>query len=248
MPWREEYGGCTSWVDLDDLPGRSHDASVGAGVVRRRVRRAVRRARSRRFPRSRNRPADGRAPSRTRERGAPEGAPRLEDCWKVRQTALVGGTSSHPSRRRCGGQTPQAAQRYSKPGLAAAHLQGPVLFMHVWTTSFPWYATCSTSTVAHRDDGFPPRRLRGRRRRSPCRYASCVSSTPCTCSGRYDSPVAADCSRMKATVSAPPITTVPGRVLGRTVRRHALALEELQLEVEDAAHVVGREGCRHVIG
>jgi hypothetical protein len=20
VPWREEYGGCTSWVDLDDLP------------------------------------------------------------------------------------------------------------------------------------------------------------------------------------------------------------------------------------
>jgi hypothetical protein len=20
VPWREEYGGCTSWVDLDDVP------------------------------------------------------------------------------------------------------------------------------------------------------------------------------------------------------------------------------------
>jgi hypothetical protein len=48
-------------------------------------------------------------------RGAPEGAPRREDCWKVRRTNSVGGTSSHSSRQRCGGQTPQAVQRVASP-------------------------------------------------------------------------------------------------------------------------------------
>ena len=38
MPWREEYGGCTSWVDLDGLPDDPAHAPVRAGALRRRVR------------------------------------------------------------------------------------------------------------------------------------------------------------------------------------------------------------------
>ena len=60
--------------------------------------------------------------------------------------------------------------------------------------------------------------------------------------------MAADRSRMKATVSAPADHDGAGRVLGGAVRRDALALEELHLEVEDAAHVVGRERGGNVVG
>ena len=85
-----------------------------------------------------------RATRPTRRWGAPEGAPHSRNCWKSPADGTRGGDQLPPVRRRCGGQTPQAVQRSCKPGLAAAHLQGPVMFMHVWTTSFPWYEICTT--------------------------------------------------------------------------------------------------------
>src|SRR5581483_11898207 len=72
-----------------------------------------------------------------------------------------GRDQSPPVRRRCGGWIPPGSPtgvgldaspsgedlgslRSGVPASqslasAAAHLQGPALIMHVWTTSFPWY-------------------------------------------------------------------------------------------------------------
>ena len=41
VPWREEYGGCTSWVDLDGLPDDPPSLPSEPGALRRRVRRTA---------------------------------------------------------------------------------------------------------------------------------------------------------------------------------------------------------------
>src|SRR5579884_10410 len=65
----------------------------------------------------------------------------------VRDTRV--GPTPVRARRRCGGWIPPGGPAIGTPwgrpyGLAAAHLQGPTLIMHVWTTSFPWCPIGST--------------------------------------------------------------------------------------------------------
>src|SRR5215217_5278915 len=76
-----------------------------------------------------------------------------------------------PTPTRLGGGAAVEFRRRSsvvlKPGLAAAHLQGPTLFMHVWTTSFPWYPTLYHTVRTRGVTDFPLAGLRSDRPDGP---------------------------------------------------------------------------------
>jgi hypothetical protein len=61
----------------------------------------------------------------------------------------TGGTNSRPVNEGTAGGIPPGSPACARSmgaefGLAAAYLQSPRLIMHAWTTSFPWYRSCTT--------------------------------------------------------------------------------------------------------
>ena len=80
------------------------------------------------------------------------------------------------------------------------------------------------------------------------RYASWVCDDACTCSGRYSSPDAARAAEDVLDRLGRADHHVAGRVRARPVAGDALAAEELELQIEDPAHVARGERRRDFVG